>query len=70
MKSNVLLAALTLMFALLAGCVTEETHTDYDCCLNGQYYDCADEDEFQTCNLNDGASECTRDASRDDECND
>lgn len=41
---------------------------DYSCCLNGQYFDCSDAGEFETCNFDDFASDCSRDPSRDDEC--
>jgi hypothetical protein len=45
-----------------------ESSSSFDCCLNGAYYDCEDAEEFETCNLDDGASACDRDSSRDSEC--
>lgn len=53
--------------ALFTACGDTES-SSYDCCLNGAYYDCATESEFGTCNLEDGATECSRDSSKDSEC--
>ena len=39
------------------------------CCLNGEFYSCPDEEAVNLCGEFD-PSECTRDATRDDECPD
>lgn len=43
--------------------------TEAYCCLNGEYYDCPDDDAVSTCSL-DGPGDCSRDSSQDAECDD
>ncbi|MGM0556011.1 MAG: hypothetical protein ACQEVA_06515 [Myxococcota bacterium] len=53
---------------LFAACGDVSSSSSFDCCLNGAYYECNDADEFETCNLEDGASACDRDPFKDSEC--
>ncbi len=68
--TNTLIIAICGLFigasALACGFADEES--EYSCCVNGAFYDCDDADEFDSCNLSDGANKCSRDSSRDDEC--
>ncbi len=52
----------------LAACGEDETDFIGECCLNGQFFSCDSQAEMDTCTLADGASDCTREPSRDDEC--
>lgn len=44
--------------------------TEYWCCLNGEYYECPDEDSTTQCAFDFDPSDCTRDSTRDSECED
>lgn len=55
---------------LFAACGETTSSSSFDCCLNGAYYECEDSEEFETCNLSDGASACDRDPSQDSSCDD
>lgn len=66
-----LLVSLALVVAASAcgGGTTNTSSQSYDCCLNGEYYQCDDQEEFETCNLSEETT-CDRDPTQDDKCDD
>lgn len=76
MKTNMIaniaaltMAALTLLSILACGDDSETTSSSTgSCCLNGSYYECPSADDAGMCSLEDGPGACSRDSSKDDEC--
>ena len=64
---HLLMAAAIALGGCMLACGTDlENSSEYTCCHNGAFYECADEDEFNTCGSD--QNECSRAPSRDDEC--
>ena len=58
------------LFLTFHSCSIEETSSSFSstCCLQGQFYDCPTSAAMETCNLDDFASECPRQSSKDSQC--
>ena len=69
--SRILVASFSvglLSFAAVGcGNSTSTSSSSYKCCLNGAYYECEDQEEFETCTLT-GDNKCDRAPAKDDEC--
>ncbi len=60
-------SSLVALVALAApGCGGNDEKKDNRCCINGEFYDC-DDDEISSCTEPEG-NKCERDSSRDGEC--
>ena len=55
--------------AVGCGNSTSTSSSGLKCCLNGAYYECEDQEEFETCTLT-GDDECDRALAKDDQCSD
>ncbi len=51
--------------ALFAACGEDD---GIDCCVDGRYYYCEDEEAYETCNSREQARDCVRDSFLDDNC--
>ena len=51
----------------LAACGNVSTSSSFHCCLNGEYYECDDQEELDTC-FSTGENQCDRTPSKDHEC--
>lgn len=71
LSKTFILGAMGLLVGLSALACGDDTDSSSSnsCCLNGSFYSCPDSDAQNSCNFTDGADECNRDSSRDDECN-
>jgi hypothetical protein len=49
----------------LTACGNVTTSSSFNCCLNGEYYECEDQEELDSCYTND--NQCERVPSKDDE---
>jgi len=55
---------------LLASCIMESSSSEeYECCYNGAYYDCPNEEELNKCAMGED-SDCDRQPTNDDQCED
>jgi hypothetical protein len=63
-KLTGLLFGLFLAVGSLSGCGDDSE--SFRCCINGAFYDCSNQEEFETCGAMD--TKCTRAPTRDAEC--
>jgi hypothetical protein len=54
------------LLASLPGCGKETGK--FECCLNGAYFSCANQAQFDTCHITSPDNQCTRDPSKDPTC--
>jgi len=66
LKASLALALLACVATFgLTACGNVTTSSSFDCCLNGEYYECEDQEELDTCYTTD--NQCERVPSKDDE---
>jgi hypothetical protein len=65
---SVLAVALVALAAIVTftACGSESSH--FTCCLNGAFYECANQQQFDSCTFTSPQNLCTRDASKDASC--
>ena len=69
MRLSALMIALAALLSAAAFVSCGNTTEEFDCCVNGQYYECDDQDEFQTCSITSDEIKCDREPSKDaEEC--